>query len=81
MPSKTFLGNERRASDRVRTHSANSLEFLEGLEHVHLKFLVLVGNEAKLRDECNVVNLFVVVADLSCRGERKEALHITLGVG
>ena len=79
MPSKTFLGNERRASDRVRTHSANSLEFLEGLEHVHLEFLVLVGNVAKLRDECNVVNLFVVVADLSCWGDRKEAFH--LGVG
>ena len=65
----------------MRTLSYNSLEFLEGLEDVHLELLVLVGNEAKFRDECNVVNLFVVVADLSCRGERKEALHITLGVG
>ena len=68
--------NGERASDRVRvrTPNSNSLEFLEGLEHVHLKFLVLVGNEAKLRDECNVVNLFVEVTDLGCWGERKEAL-------
>ena len=64
----------------MRTLSYNSLELLEGFEHVHLELLVLVGNEAKLRDECNVVNLFVEVADLSCRGERKEALHIGGGL-
>ena len=58
--------------------TTNSLEFLEGLEHVHLKFLVLVRHEAKLGDECNVVNVLVEVADLGCKGKNKDAFGIDL---
>ena len=48
-----------------------SLCFLEGLEHVQLKLLVLVGHVAELGDEGGIVLVGVVVSHLGYKFRTK----------